>query len=346
MRTTVNTLLAAVFIVVASVQHDADAARYDNPAVAGSSIDPLQIAIFSPLPNTLAELTLPPAMGAKTVPSPFIAEMTMFALAPEKVPSFGLPTSMPTAILPDTGPHQAYAAPAEPAPEVKPLAMAPEKSPEGATAYAPPHEAAPEAKPRELGPSKRATTPRQRAQADVQRIAFDAPSLAPFAHTRFCLKYPSDCRVDKILFRGGAIDLNAKRRAELVRVNAAVNREIRPERINDTVVGEKWLIAPKSGDCHDYAVTKRHELLGRGWPARSLLLAEVVTSWGEHHLVLVVRTRQGDFVADNLNANIRNWSKTPYQWVRVELPVNPMFWSTIKAAQPDVVAMAGHDRQL
>jgi len=28
----------------------------------------------------------------------------------------------------------------------------------------------------------------------------------------------------------------------------------------------------------------------------------------EHHLVLVVRTHEGDLVADNLNSNIRNWN--------------------------------------
>ena len=42
-----------------------------------------------------------------------------------------------------------------------------------------------------------------------------------------------------------------------------------------------------------------------GWPSRALLLAEVVTRWGEHHLVLVVRTRTGDFVADNLYPGVR-----------------------------------------
>jgi predicted transglutaminase-like cysteine proteinase len=99
------------------------------------------------------------------------------------------------------------------------------------------------------------------------------------------------------------------------------------------------LISPKAGDCHDYAVTKRHELMAQGWPARSLLLSEVETSWGEHHLVLVVRTSEGDLVADNLNGNIRNWSKTPYQWVRIQSPANPTFWSTV--ASKTIWAKAG-----
>ncbi len=92
---------------------------------------------------------------------------------------------------------------------------------------------------------------------------------------------------------------------------------------------EKWVVAPVAGDCHDYAVTKRHDLLAKGWPAHALLLAEVVTSWGEHHLVLVVRTLEGDFVADNLAPDVRPLSRTSYVWVRVQTPNNPMLWAAV-----------------
>ena len=171
--------------------------------------------------------------------------------------------------------------------------------------------------------------PARQLMSPIVRIQFNAPTLAPMAHTFFCLKYPDDCKIHKIVFRRGAVRLTAKRWAELVRVNAAVNRAITPQPNTEGLAGEKWLISPKSGECHDYAVTKRHELLALGWPERDLLLSEVVTSWGEHHLVLVIRTSDGDFVADNLNPNIRSWSKAPYQWVRIQSPDNPTFWSTV-----------------
>jgi predicted transglutaminase-like cysteine proteinase len=90
-----------------------------------------------------------------------------------------------------------------------------------------------------------------------------------------------------------------------------------------------WLVAPRAGNCHDYAVTKRHELLAHGWPARSLLLSEVITASGEHHLVLIVRMKDVDLVLDNLNANVRPVALTRYWWVRVESPANPKFWSTV-----------------
>jgi predicted transglutaminase-like cysteine proteinase len=101
-------------------------------------------------------------------------------------------------------------------------------------------------------------------------------------------------------------------------------------------VTDDWLIAPARGDCKDYAITKRHELLARGWPSRALLLFEVIVPDGQHHLILVVRTKDADLVLDNLNANIRTLAMTrpQYQWVRMESPQNPKFWSTVRALEP------------
>jgi predicted transglutaminase-like cysteine proteinase len=69
-----------------------------------------------------------------------------------------------------------------------------------------------------------------------------------------------------------------------------------------------------------------------------LLLSEVVVPSGEHHLVLVARMkdpdggRDIDLVLDNLNANLRPVTLTPYRWLRVESPINPKYWSTVRVA--------------
>ncbi|AMN43770.1 transglutaminase-like cysteine peptidase [Rhodoplanes sp. Z2-YC6860] len=165
----------------------------------------------------------------------------------------------------------------------------------------------------------------------LDSIPLAASTLAPMAHTVFCLRYPKDCEISKIAFRGGAFDLTSERWDDLRAVNAEVNRSIRPERNLEGLAGEKWIINPKSGDCNDYAVSKQHKLLARGWPSRTLLLAEVVTNWGEHHLVLVVRTNAGDFVLDNLRSSVVPWSKTGYRWLRMQSPRNPKFWQTVRA---------------
>lgn len=168
---------------------------------------------------------------------------------------------------------------------------------------------------------------------ELERLSLDAPVLGPMAHNMFCIKYPRDCEVRRIAFRGTRLDLTQARMSELAEVNLKVNRGIRYERNHLGLAGEKWLISPATGDCNDYAVTKRHELLERGWPSRTLLLAEVVTTWGEHHLVVVVRTRQGDFVLDNLSSTVRPWAQTAYRWVRVQSPSNPKIWSTVKTVK-------------
>jgi predicted transglutaminase-like cysteine proteinase len=168
----------------------------------------------------------------------------------------------------------------------------------------------------------------------VAQIDFDNPVLPPIGHSRFCLHYPDDCKVHGIDFRRRNIALTVERWNELNGVNRRVNRDIAAVVTPGNGAAEEWLISPSSGDCKDYAITKRHELLARGWPSRALLLSEVVVSSGEHHLILVVRTKDVDLVLDNLNANIRSVAMMPHQyhWVRIETQQNPMFWSRVRMA--------------
>jgi predicted transglutaminase-like cysteine proteinase len=354
MRIAVQGLLAAAITVVATVQYHADAALYDEGPVAVAPVDPLKLTIFDPYPSAAAALLESPAAMPVIAPLAFVPAAPRFVPAPEKAPFFIPPQDMPLAVPPESEPTpaapQAYAVPAEPLPETKPLEMAPEEAPAEAVAHADPSEGTPALALREApltDPAEVSGEPSKASpRAEVQRIQVDGPTLAPLAHAHFCKNYARDCRVQKIMFRGGAIDLTAERHQELVQINAEINRAIKPTRVNESVAAEKWLIAPKTGDCNDYAVTKRHQLLARGWPARALLLAEVVTSWGEHHLVLVIRTRQGDLVADNLSADVRNWTQADYRWVRMQSSKNPTFWSTVKPLQAGAMAMAQTDRRL
>jgi predicted transglutaminase-like cysteine proteinase len=180
----------------------------------------------------------------------------------------------------------------------------------------------------------------------IDRIAFEEPTLAPMAHTVFCLRYREDCEVQKVDFRKRTVAMTVDRLNELNTINRQVNRDIVPEPNLGGLATEQWLVSPPAGDCNDYAVTKRHELLARGWPSRSLLLSEVVVPSGEHHLVLVVRMtdtdqmRDIDLVLDNLNANLRPIGITPYKWVRMESPSNPKYWSTVSVPSRLPTAMA------
>jgi predicted transglutaminase-like cysteine proteinase len=182
------------------------------------------------------------------------------------------------------------------------------------------------------------TLPNQ-TEANVDRIAFNKPVLAPVAFVRFCMRYQDDCKASPIGLDRASVPLTKARWTELAKVNDDVNRAIKPEANLGGVMAEEWLVAPRRGDCNDYAVTKRHELLVRGWPSHALLLTEVVVASGEHHLILVVRTSEDDFVLDNLSANVRPVSQIDYEWVRAQQTENPKFWSTINVARADRVAM-------
>ena len=55
-----------------------------------------------------------------------------------------------------------------------------------------------------------------------------------------------------------------------------------------------------AGDCEDYVLEKRRELMHKGLSASDLLITVVRKPDGEGHAMLTVRTDKGDFVLDNL----------------------------------------------
>ena len=166
------------------------------------------------------------------------------------------------------------------------------------------------------------------AQGPANFVALGRPVLGPLAYTHFCMRYPAECRALGST-TSQPVSLVGTRAAELAGVNARVNRTIAPMRQVGDRSYDTWRLSPRAGDCNDYAVTKRHQLMGLGWPSRALLLSEVITPWGEHHLVLLVRTSAGDLVLDNLDKRIRRWDMLPYGWVRVQMPSEPMLWAVV-----------------
>jgi predicted transglutaminase-like cysteine proteinase len=176
----------------------------------------------------------------------------------------------------------------------------------------------------------------------VRLIDFQVTAaLPPIGHSRFCLRYPEDCKAHANDFRHRNIVLTPERWNELNSINRDVNRGIVPVVTSGNGATEEWVISPATGDCKAYAVTKRHELLARGWSSRALLLSEVELSSGEHHLVLVVRAKDADLVLDNLNDKIRLVAMTydRYHWVRIQSPQNPKFWMQVRSRDAVQTAM-------
>lgn len=155
--------------------------------------------------------------------------------------------------------------------------------------------------------------------------------IPPFAHMVFCNARPEECTEPKRTRWGRApIYLTALRKKELQDTNTSVNRAIRPMNDDPSFMGgDNWSLAPLAGDCEDYALTKRHALIAQGWPARTLRLAITYTSFGEGHLVLVVKTSGGDMVLDNRIDTLRKWNKSGLKWRMIQASFNPREWLTL-----------------
>lgn len=149
--------------------------------------------------------------------------------------------------------------------------------------------------------------------------AMAANTRGPLGYQLMCLKTPAECK------GGGAHQVEASPQVLRVmkQVNASVNRHIRPRHDKGADV---WTVGASTGDCEDYALTKRHQLIKAGIPASALRIAYVKTRSGEGHAVLVVNTGRVKYVLDNLNAAIRPLSQTGYRLISMQ-SADPKSWS-------------------
>lgn len=150
------------------------------------------------------------------------------------------------------------------------------------------------------------------------------PVLPPMQWTAFTLDQHDDATVRTGTGIGSLHDLES--------INAQVNSGISPhqEPMSSMSVLDRWRLWPAIAWCGDYAVTKRHELLAKGWPSSALLLAECVTAMGEEHAVLMARMPSGDLVLDNRVDVLRSPDKTGYRWVKMQGAADPNFWFETK----------------
>lgn len=152
--------------------------------------------------------------------------------------------------------------------------------------------------------------------------ADEVPDLAPMAFIRFCDTEPGECaRVPPL---SASLEVTPVTRAKLEAVNTTVNSRIAPEIVAADI---GWRIDPARGDCNDYAVTKRHDLIADGVPPSALRLAAVKTLDGQDHLVLVVEVKDGaHLVLDNLVPEIRPLRATGYRVTKQQSGTDPRLW--------------------
>lgn len=143
----------------------------------------------------------------------------------------------------------------------------------------------------------------------------------PFGHVEYCAASKGDCAKRK-----AASNLPSVSLAKLRAVNRSVNKSIKPVSDKDLYgTREKWVKGARAGDCEDYALTKRARLSALGVSKANLLLA-IGRSAGEAHTVLVVRTRDGDFVLNNLSDEVTPISRSTLGISKIQSPTDGSDW--------------------
>lgn len=134
---------------------------------------------------------------------------------------------------------------------------------------------------------------------------------APMGAQIFCINNVEHCRPDAIK----QVSATDQLIATLNSVNRQVNSSMRY--VADRGALDNWKVGGSTGDCEDYALTKRSKLIRMGVPAGALRMAATYTRRGEPHAVLIVRTDRGDLVLDNLSARVLPRASTGYRIVKM-----------------------------
>jgi predicted transglutaminase-like cysteine proteinase len=113
-----------------------------------------------------------------------------------------------------------------------------------------------------------------------------------------------------------------------------VNRAIGFETDMDQYHVEDYWVAPgvqpgARGDCEDYALEKRRQLINLGFPAAAMSLAIVSMPQEKTHAVLIVTTTDADYVLDNLSPSIKVWHDTKYPWIIRQGAADDLTWFSL-----------------
>ena len=154
------------------------------------------------------------------------------------------------------------------------------------------------------------------------------PIAAPEGFSEVCRQYGWACAVSD---NTSVAEVDVLALAESV--NARINTST-PQISDLSQYGtqERWALPTgRGGDCEDIALLKKRELIAQGVAANRLLMATALDQNREPHAVLVLRTRGGDLVLDNVRNQIRPWRDTGYSFLRMQDPDAPQNWNAVLA---------------
>jgi predicted transglutaminase-like cysteine proteinase len=159
-------------------------------------------------------------------------------------------------------------------------------------------------------------------------------SRAPIGWMEFCNENPEECEGQ--VRSPKDIVLTARSWAELIRVNAQVNKAILPMTDAEHFgVLERWSYPEDGyGDCEDYVLLKKRLLVKAGFPREALLITVVRDEKGDGHAVLTAKTNRGEFILDNQNTEVVLWGDTNYRFVKRQSQSDPNVWMTLGDPRP------------
>lgn len=174
------------------------------------------------------------------------------------------------------------------------------------------------------------------ATAAEKLMSIHGVAAPPVGYVQFCAVYPTDCRPEKDVDQ--VVTLTQAVWNQLNQINTAVNTSVLPATDMEIYgVLEHWDYPKLAGDCEDYVLEKRRELIRTGWPESALLITVVRDETGSGHAVLTARTNRGDVVLDNKTDRILVWADTTYTYLKRQSTRDPNTWDLIEDARASLV---------
>jgi len=143
-----------------------------------------------------------------------------------------------------------------------------------------------------------------------------AQTLGPAGFYDMCTSLEAECQP--------VVQTESLSFADVRRINRLVNKDIHPQ--PEPPGSDVWLVGPKDGDCDDFAMTKRHDLIAAGFGSARARVAVGVTRGGQLHAVLVVNFGPHFYVLDNLTNEVLPVERSAVQILTVQSTENPRLW--------------------
>ncbi|WP_299893525.1 transglutaminase-like cysteine peptidase [uncultured Ruegeria sp.] len=150
-----------------------------------------------------------------------------------------------------------------------------------------------------------------------------ASSPPPSGAANLCAQYNWACAGKR------SVSLSSQQELKVVeQINRRVNRSTREVTDQSQYkTTERWALpTARGGDCEDFALLKKRDLIHAGVDPSKLLIATVLDTRRVPHAVLVYRSSNGDLVLDNLTNRIKPWTATRYLFLRMQDPNRPGRW--------------------